>query len=354
MTNAIQPEPAEHEVPNHLAAAVTGQWLMAQNFPPTVYVVDGIIPEGFTMLSAAPKIGKSWQVLGLAIAAATGGNAYGCIPVARRPVLYLALEDGLKRLQRRVKAMGVDDLPAGLQFITEIMPGQNFLDVIQAFLECHRDSNPLIIVDTLGKVMPPPPPGMSAYQSDYRVSGRLRAMTGAFPGAALIVVHHTRKASSEDFLESSSGTNGITGGADTILVLQRKRGESEALLHVTSRDAAEGSYAMIFDQSRCQWELTGSSLTEAAAAARDLKATGGLSDDMTELITLIGKYPDGIRRKDIADLVHFEEKNLGTYLQRATERGSIVQIKRGLYGPVLEEMTTPLDPGSWESEEHAA
>ncbi|RCL89398.1 MAG: hypothetical protein DBW62_04500, partial [Microbacterium sp.] len=73
----------------------TATWLMAQTFPPVRYVVPGIIPEGATLLVAAPKIGKSWLMLDTAVAAARGGRALGTVALGRpRPVLYLALEDG--------------------------------------------------------------------------------------------------------------------------------------------------------------------------------------------------------------------------------------------------------------------
>ena len=50
-----------------LEPAFDAAWLMRQHFPPTKYVVPGIIPEGLTLLVAAPKIGKSWMVLGLGV-----------------------------------------------------------------------------------------------------------------------------------------------------------------------------------------------------------------------------------------------------------------------------------------------
>jgi RecA-family ATPase len=57
------------------------------------WMVPGLIPEGFGILAAAPKIGKSWLVLSLGLAVAMGAPFLG-VPVEQRPVLYLALEDG--------------------------------------------------------------------------------------------------------------------------------------------------------------------------------------------------------------------------------------------------------------------
>lgn len=81
----------EATAPDPLDVAFSAQWLTSQRFPAVEYVVPGIIPEGLTLLTAAPKIGKSWLVLGLGVSAATGGCAFGSIPVTQRPVLYLAL-----------------------------------------------------------------------------------------------------------------------------------------------------------------------------------------------------------------------------------------------------------------------
>jgi RecA-family ATPase len=80
-----------------LATLRTGAWLDAQVFPPLSYAVPGLIPKGSVLLVGAPQIGKSWLVLGVGLAAASGGKALG-LDIPKRPVLYLALEDGDRRL----------------------------------------------------------------------------------------------------------------------------------------------------------------------------------------------------------------------------------------------------------------
>ena len=86
-----------------LATLRTGAWLDAQVFPPLSYAVPGLIPEGSVLLVGAPKIGKSWLVLTVALAA--GGGMALSIAVPKRPVLYLALEDGNRRLQDRCRKL---------------------------------------------------------------------------------------------------------------------------------------------------------------------------------------------------------------------------------------------------------
>lgn len=317
---------------------VSAQWLMRQDFPPLEYVVPGLIPEGLTLLAAAPKIGKSWMVLGLGIACATGGYAFGQLPVDRRPVLYLALEDGRRRLKDRLTCLGVDQGPANLHLLTTTDPGA-MLTTIRAFVESHADEAPLVVLDTLGKAMPPALPNETTYARDYRVTGALKAVVGRVPGASLIAVHHTRKLDATDFLDAVSGTQGVAGAADTVLVLSRNREDPNAILRVTSRDAREGSYALEIDDSG-RWNLSGTTLEEAAETVRNGAATAGVGDRMAELVSYVLSHPEGVRRSEVAAALHMDDNAVGTYLRRATDAGRIINPTRGLYGPPVTSVTS--------------
>jgi RecA-family ATPase len=214
------PELDDDEPGTLLVGLRTGAWLDAQQFPPLEYHVDRLIPEGFSLMVGAPKIGKSWFALDILVAIAAGGYALGQIPVEQRPVLYLGLEDGDRRLQDRCRTL-LDDapIPPSFHYMTKIIPGQ-VLDTIEEWLrEYGRGSNPLIVVDTLGKVMPPALLGESTYQRDYRIGSALKRLVDSRPGSALLVNHHDRKASSDDFVDAVSGTHGLAGAADTVMVL---------------------------------------------------------------------------------------------------------------------------------------
>ena len=314
-----------------LAPAFNAAWLMQQQFPPTKYVVPGIIPEGMTLLVAAPKIGKSWMVLGLGVELSNGGNAFGVIPVGNpRPVLYLALEDGKRRLQDRLIRLNTSEVSHRLQFMTELATGQ-VIATIRDFMQKHDGLDPVVILDTLGKVMPPAGNG-SQYGHDYSVLSALKATSDAVPGSSLVIVHHTRKMDGGDFLDAVSGTQGIAGAADTVLVLKRDRHDDRATLQVTSRDAAEGEYSLTLTDTGA-WQLDGGSLAEASAAARTAKATAGLGDRMVDVIEAVARYPEGITPKDLKILLT-DISNVDEYLRRAHEANRILKLSRGLYAPM--------------------
>jgi hypothetical protein len=162
-----------------LAGLRDGVWLDAQNFPPLAYAVPGVIPEGLALLVGPPKIGKSWLVLTVDLAAAAGGKAFG-ITIPKRPALYLALEDSDRRLQDRCrKLLRGDPIPREFEYLTRVEGP--VIDTITAWLDQHHDVAPLVILDTLGKVMPPAAQGETSYGRDYRVGTTLKRIADQHP-----------------------------------------------------------------------------------------------------------------------------------------------------------------------------
>lgn len=326
-------EPSPEPEPTLLGSMFNAEWLMEQEFPGLEYVVPGLIPEGVTMLVAAPKIGKSWLVLGVAIAAASGGYALGHIQVDQRPVLYLALEDGKRRLQERLVRLEAVQPPACLNFITST-PRGNILGLIAEYVAHHHRNRPVIILDTLGKVMPPAVAGETTYDRDYRVMTALKSICEHYPGTSIVIVHHTRKADGSDFVDAVSGTQGLAGGADTTLLLKRERHERTGTVQITSRDIQEGEYQLQMRDAGT-WEIEGQSLDDAAHAAQATKVTDGVGDRQAEVIAAVNKYPEGVSVKSLKEmLTTMAPGDVDTYLKRAHDAGRVHRLHRGTYGPM--------------------
>ena len=174
--------------------------------------------------------------------------------------------------------------------------------------------------------MPPMMTGETTYQRDYRVGATLQSITDGHPGFGIVVAHHTRKTMSADFVDSVSGTNGLAGAADTIIVLSRDRNTSEGKLSITGRDVEEAEYGLISDRG-C-WALEGADLSEAALAAenrQDLDNLGGLS---RSILDYFAEHPEGLRARDIAEKFG---TNTYKYLTRLTDAGKLCKLERGLY-----------------------
>lgn len=308
-----------------------GTWLDAQDFPPIRWAVPGLIPEGFGLITGPPKLGKSWFILDVLLAVASGGRALGRISVPQRPVLYFALEDSERRMQSRIRVLlGRVEADERFEFICDTR-AQPVEPLVDAWLEEHPDG--VVALDTLGKVMPCARAGEGAYERDYRIGGALKRLTDERPGSTLAVVHHVRKQGSTDWMDSTSGTNGLNGSADWTLNLERLRGEGGAVIRITGRDVEEGEYAASLTGGR--WELAADTLNEAAQIAHMGRKREGLGENAQSVAVLdyVAQHPDGVRARDVAEALGMSEKNAGAYLSRLYAAERIERPERGLYAP---------------------
>ena len=219
-------------------------------FKPTRWIVEGFLKPGLAVLAGAPKIGKSWLVLQLCMKIAKGEPLWG-MPSRGGDALYIALEDTNIRLQKRV--LTVTDTPSPrLYFATSCSPlGDELERELGDFVRKHLTTR-IIVIDTFQKIR-----GQAAqmsYANDYSEVSRLKQIADDLE-VCILLVHHTRKLTDDDHFNEISGTNGIAGSADTIMVLSKeKRAASNALLSVTGRDVIDLELNLRMDRNTCLWD----------------------------------------------------------------------------------------------------
>jgi hypothetical protein len=281
-------------------AVCTAAELMTRDFAEMRWAVPDILPEGGTILAGRPKTGKSWLTLGLAVAVAAGVPALGGIEVAQGEVLYLALEDGPRRLRRRLeKVLGARGLaaPQGLHLATGWpRSGEGGLQRIDEWLHAHPAAR-LVIVDTLARIRDRRSEAGNLYEEDYLALARLKDLGDRY-ACAVVVVHHTRKGAAEDPLESIHGTLGLTGAADCVLVLKRARQCDEARLFVTGRDVDEHEVLLVWERTRCVWSRNDSSdgLTREQRAVITAMQQAGRPMTCLDLVPLVHKSKDALKQ----------------------------------------------------------
>jgi len=296
--------------------------LQGMEFPPINWVVPDILPEGLTILAGKPKLGKSWLALDMALAVAGGGSVLGreCDP---GPALYLALEDNQRRLQRRLSLIEPHlSWPANMEMNTRCPRlDQGGLKTIREWIET-REGAKLVIVDTLAVVRPQGNARDTAHASDYAALGGLQQLASN-TGVAIMVVHHLRKAGADDPFDTVSGSTGLTGVADTTLILTRREGEGGCILYGRGRDLEKLETGLEFDDLACRWRDLGDPVK---AFASDTRAA------IFEAIRAGHKTPAEIR--DFTDIDHELVKKT---LQRMARSGALIKDGRGTY-------SVPIDP----------
>lgn len=271
-----------------LGCYFTAAELVATTFPEPRWAVPGLVAEGLNLLVGSPKLGKSWLVLGLGVAIASGGRALGKIPVEQGSVLYAALEDTPRRLKGRLKAvLNGDPVPDGLHITTLLPRGQDMIELVGEWLDAHPDAR-LVVIDVLRKVTPRSD-GRNAYEADYDAMSALKRLADQHQ-VAIVAVHHTRKMADEsDVFNEVSGSTGLTGAADAILIAKRARNTAEAVLHVTGRDITEQEYGLAWQAETCTWSLLDEPVAIATMGATRRKILAHLTEQEGDTPTQISE-----------------------------------------------------------------
>ena len=268
---------------NNNLAVVDGETLADMRLPPAQYCVKSLLHQGVTILGGAPKIGKSWLVLDLCVRVAKGESVFG-LEVRRGTTLYLCLEDTLRRIQHRLVSL-TDEAPANMFFSTEARTlTEGLCDQVREFMRAHPDTV-LVAVDTF-QVIRSTTPDVS-YATDYQDVRELKKLADEL-GISILLVHHLRKQGASDPLNKLSGTTGIAGAVDAVLVLEKSdRCQSGAALICTGRDIEYRELELRFESAECSWELVSDSAEDPAMLL--LPELGDLVDFMRKYTILYGR-----------------------------------------------------------------
>ena len=235
--------------------------LRFKTFAPIRWIVQGLLCEGLTLLGGRPKIGKSWLALDLALGVASGQHVMGGINTTQGDALVLALEDNPRRLQRRLLKLmpsSTAEWPERLTFATSWRRSDDGgVDDIRDW--AGRVKSPrFVVIDVLQAMRPLKPGKSNGYADDYEALTALQQLAGEL-GIAILVTTHTRKLEAEDRIDMISGTLGLSGCADTVMVLDRS-GQGTTLF-TRGRDVEESERAMQFSGEACRWRILGDAET---------------------------------------------------------------------------------------------
>lgn len=332
---------AEHDFTEHVAAAVNGEpgeaemvkvieatELLKANIKPPVWVVENLICEGITITGGKPKIGKSWMFMDIALCIASGREALGCYKVNQGEVLYLALEDNAARLQQRLKKLCGNNPPAGLRFITatEGFPrlDKGGMEQLTMLLKKYPKTT-CIMVDTLQKVKPVGAGNRNAYENDVDAVGALHKFALTHH-VAVVLIHHLRKSGADDPFDELSGSLGLSGTADTNIVIRSNRANGTADLHVTGRAIEEyQELALSFDKTTAKWTVLGTAAEVKGGENRQV---------IREVVLDAGK---ALSVKEIKDALEasgnqLKLNNIKITLRRMVTDGQLVKEGLNKYG----------------------
>ncbi len=302
----------EHIEPNGICTATQ---LMEMSFQPPEWLIDKLLPEGLAVLSGAPKIGKSWLSLQIALAVTTSSPLFGRKPPFDKHVLLLALEDNERRLQDRITKCGI--APSDKLILTTRwdigIPG------LKDFLLKYPDIG-LCIIDTLAVFSPSQDAkGRNAYDADVVRMRQLHEL-GRETNTSLLLIHHDKQGEDSDWTNKMNGSNGIIGTADTLIRLSvQKRGSKQGKLEVTGRDVEDVVLNLKLNEDTMHWKIDKN---------QDDNQLTGLQKSV---LGLVPASPASTRSRAIAAKLGKEQSQISDILKKLIDRGYISNAEYGKY-----------------------
>lgn len=316
---------------------------------PTTWICKGLSlaeEEQPVIVFSRAGEGKSWVAFELAVAAATGSNFCGVMPVKRGRVLYLDYEVGAKSTRRRVqtllKGRGRGALDGNLR---PVISPRFALDDPRAedVLARETDGHLLCTIDSFA----------AAYGAVDENSAQVGQLLGMLyrvtrrTGCQFLVVHHSRKSrdngksdgkSSEgEDLEAMRGSGSIPAQSSAVWSLNGNLAEGARLTNPKNRVAARSDgYVLTLcaaaDDPRdpamgalrleCKPIDRAAEEDESDGFARDRSL-----DDATERVReFIAQHPETSTRR-VATELELKERLVRVALERLVEMGSVRRLK---------------------------
>lgn len=192
--------------------------LMSKPFPPSEWLVEGLIPAGeITFISAYPGNFKTWLMLDIAVCAAQETDFLGKFKTKKSKILIIDEESCEKNLQKRFKQLTMENT-----LNIEVMSFSDFnlskTDMVISYCQ-ERDIN-VVMIDSLIRVHKLHDENFSTEMS--KVFSELKKFKDK--NITLIILHHNRKTGfggGSTSAEDMRGSSEIFAGADCALSLSK-------------------------------------------------------------------------------------------------------------------------------------
>ena len=234
------------------------------DWPEPVWVVPDLLTSGLGFIHGKPKRGKSWLMMQVSCAKATGGKVFNRT-IEPGPVLYFALEDNLRRLKFRQKKQ-LWPRGAAIDFVLAEQFAQEFGNLAEggtdriAYLVNERGYQ-LVVIDTFNRAV-----GQYLKASESNDAGVITKALDRLQRFAVdknicvMFVDHQSKASKDDSSDAIGdvfGSIAKSGVSDVMWGFYREPGSINATLSISGRDVEEQTLLLSWDKEFGQWNYAG-------------------------------------------------------------------------------------------------
>jgi hypothetical protein len=280
--------------------------LIERDLPDPVRLCDPWATEGVNLIAGKPKLGKTTIERQKLVAAAMGGQFLDSSFPKPVKCAFLSLEEG-EYLARAKFKMGKfpDEALGSIQLHFDWPRGADGVNQLDDYLTANPDIK-LVCIDSLTRFRSVPDIRANAFIEDYTAITMLHDLAKVHHGLCIDVIHHTRKAKSDDPMDDISGTYGLTAGCDSYIVLRYH--QDGATMHIGGRLWARDENSYLIKKAENQrWEMVG--------------PDGGLPDEQVETLRHVKASPVGMSGMTLAGILNISRQAAWQRLDLLVEKG---------------------------------
>jgi hypothetical protein len=241
------------------------------NAAPMSWIVRGVIPaEGLAALYGASGSGKSFLVLDMACAIASGAYEWFGLRVTQAPVTYVCLE-GEAGLNKRIKAWcsyHKKTFPNALRFVAQSfnLLSDDISELAKA-INLSKNSSGLVVIDTLNRAAPGADENSSVDMGNI-IAGAKKLQN--LIGGIVLLVHHTGKDTTKGLRGHSSLYAALDGAVEVI----KSDSRLEWNVAKSKDDVTGGAYPFKLEVINIGTDEEGESITSCVATTDENGVNG--------------------------------------------------------------------------------
>ncbi len=299
--------------------------ILAKDFGPEVWAVEGLIPEqSITAIGGAPGSFKTWLTLDIARCVASGEDFLGKFKVTKGAVLFVDKENNFRHLQKRFRQLGINS-DHSICYLEQ--DAQDFFieeDKSLATLKkmITEKNIKLVVFDSLVRI----------HKGDENEAKSISAVMNKFKqitsiGANVIFIHHYRKepAGRKKSGNSLRGSSDIVAGVDALLIVEKTEdGKSLAIEQAKLRqDQAQDPFEVNIQVNEADKTMK---FQYAGAYDPDKVAV----DEAIIAITALLKEKGELGKQDLADMLseEYSKNQINTAIKKATQPEGNIKVRK--------------------------
>jgi len=283
--------------------------------PPRTWYVEGMVTPGFNMIVGKKSQGKSFLMMQLANAIAAGAEILGRATTPTK-VLYVAFELDEGDTSDRFKGMA--PLAEDAYVLHTWSTGDKALADAERAITEHGFN--VLMFDTFLPLLPKDPDFKLNEYGDSEIYLRWRQL-GKKHGAAIVASWHTGKNDREDFFLNPIGSTGMVAQADSLITIDRKRGDLAGKLFVGGNHVKDTAISILFEDGLFK-------LGEGEISM------DRLTPDQEKTLTVLAQHPEGCTPTAVGLATGRNNNAARAALNRLIARGKVMKPARGVYALV--------------------